>query len=88
VPLVSSKFQLAGVQVHPYPTGFAPVAIPRAKPCKLPGFGAVGHAICTECLTKKTRARPLDIPNALNGNVPEEENPAAQFKLNPGAWNV
>ena len=52
MPLGSGKFQLAGVQLDPYPTGFAPVAIPQVKPCKLPGFGAVRNAICTECITK------------------------------------
>jgi hypothetical protein len=56
--------------------------------CKLLGFSSARHAICTACIARKTHARAVDIHNALNGNLPEEENPAAQSKLNRRAWNA
>jgi hypothetical protein len=45
-------------------------------------FSTARHAICTANLIKKAHARAFDIHNALNGNVSEERDPAAQFKLN------
>jgi len=88
VPRVSGKFQLAGVQLFPYPAGVAPAANLRVKPCKLPGFGLARHAICTKWSARTAHTGFFDIHNSLNGNVPEDKSPAAQFKLNRGAWNV
>jgi len=46
------------------------------------------RAICTEFLAKKPPAQAFDIHNPLNGNLPEEENQAAQFKLKRRKWNA
>src|ERR1039458_304438 len=54
--------------------------------CKLPGFRATRHAICTARLAEKTDAQPFDIHNTPNGKVPVKEDPAAQFQLNPSIW--
>jgi hypothetical protein len=51
------------------------------------GFGSAHHAICLECIAKKTRARVFDFHNALNANAAEKEDPAVQFKLNRRTWN-
>jgi hypothetical protein len=39
-------------------------------------------------MAKRAPARGFDIRTALNGNVLDEEAPAAQFKLNYKTWNM
>src|ERR1035441_2169255 len=56
--------------------------------CKLPGFRATRHAICTARLAEKAHVQAFDIHNTLNGKVPVEEDPAAQFQLTPSTWNA
>jgi len=56
--------------------------------CKLLDLRATRHAICTPRLAEKAHVQTSDIHNTLNGDVPEEQNLAAQFQLCQSTWNA
>ena len=56
--------------------------------CKVLGFHAARHAICTPRVAEKAHALAFAIHNTLIGKAPEEEAPAAQIQLNQSIWNA